>query len=103
MDRDRGWETVALTGAPIEHVPGEHSRIRQVTPRERAEPPACRVVERMLTRRDRHGPGSAWSSARNRAIAASTSRPRASISSRSSVGVRVSPAAFAVGFTAFRS
>jgi len=60
---------------------------------------ACRCGRR---RRDRHR-ASAPSSTRNRVIAASTSWPRASISSRSSIGERVSPTALAVGLTAFRS
>src|SRR5450759_4177457 len=35
MDRDRGWQTVALTRAPFEHVPGEHTRNRPDGPRAR--------------------------------------------------------------------
>jgi hypothetical protein len=30
MDRDRGWQTVALTGAPVEHVQQEHTRNRRM-------------------------------------------------------------------------
>src|SRR5450759_1182323 len=37
MDRDRGWETVALTGAPIEHVRREHTRNRRMAPPARPE------------------------------------------------------------------
>lgn len=37
MDRDRGWETVALTGAPIEHVRREHTRNRRMAPPARRE------------------------------------------------------------------
>ncbi len=32
MDRDRGWQTVALTGAPVEHVQTKHTRNRPQTP-----------------------------------------------------------------------